>query len=148
VYAKNLKVQIYIYILQYCEKSQWTSTKPIIKKTRRSKYYYNYFAIFYLVLHFLQHILLQTNRFLSRNYLVKTYLFYRNSIVYSPTTVHLTKKYMFSSLITHELIILLFGMIQVCELCPQSGINEGFDFVGKFITEWRTIEVGIVLGRD
>jgi hypothetical protein len=39
--------------------------------------------------------------------------FLHNSIVYSPTTVHLTNVYDCSDLIKHRLTILLFGMIQV-----------------------------------
>ncbi len=40
------------------------------------------------------------------------------------------------------------GMSRIPPTPPQSGIVVGFDFVGKFINKWKTIGVGIVLGRD
>jgi hypothetical protein len=44
---------------------------------------------------------------------------------------------------------LLFGMIlgmsRIPPIPPQFGIAVGFEFVGKFITNWKTIGVGMVL---
>jgi hypothetical protein len=58
----------------------------------------------------------------------------------------------YSGLITHKLKILLFGMnsgiSRIPPIPPQTGIAVGFDFVGNFIDEWKTIGVGIVLSRD
>jgi hypothetical protein len=50
----------------------------------------------------------------------KRVFFLRNSIVYSPTTVHFTNKYGCFGLITHKLTILLFGVIQVSQGIPLS----------------------------
>ncbi len=36
-------------------------------------------------------------------------------------------------------------MSRIPPIPPQIGIAVGFDFVGKFISEWKTIGVGIVL---
>jgi hypothetical protein len=40
------------------------------------------------------------------------------------------------------------GMSRIPPIPPQSGIAVGFDFVGKFVNEWKTIGVGAVLSRD
>jgi hypothetical protein len=37
------------------------------------------------------------------------------------------------------------GMSRIPPIPPQFGIAVGSDFVGKFITEWKIIGVGIVL---
>jgi hypothetical protein len=47
------------------------------------------------------------------------FFFLRNSIVYSPTTVHFTNRG-YSGLITLKLTIVLFDMIQVCQGFPLS----------------------------
>jgi hypothetical protein len=64
-------------------------------------------------------------------------IFQRNSIVYSPTTVHLTNRYMLFwsdyTRISNTIIWYDSGMSRIPPIPPQSGIAVGFDFVGKFV---------------